>query len=73
VHIARRDGKEAVRWAELLVSKQNNALNQLLLGDAQQLRGNGSAAQAAWTKAANSGNATARQRLGEDDEEDEEE
>jgi Tfp pilus assembly protein PilF len=69
VHLARRDGMEAMRWAERLVAKQNNALHQLLLGDAQALRGNIGAAQAAWSKAANGGNATARQRLHEDDKE----
>jgi hypothetical protein len=63
VHIARRDGKEAVRWAELLVQKQNSGLHQLLLGDAQSLRGNSGAAQEAWNKAARAGNATARERL----------
>jgi hypothetical protein len=73
VHLARKDGKEAVRWAELLVAKQSNGLHQLLLGDAQALRGNNSAAQTAWTKAAKAGNATAQQRLAADDEEEEEE
>jgi tetratricopeptide (TPR) repeat protein len=75
VHLARRDGTEAVRWAERLVAKQNNALHQLLLGDAQALRGNSGAAVAAWTKSAEAGNTTARQRLGndEDDEDDEDE
>lgn len=71
VHLARRDGKEAVRWAERLIAKQDNPLHQLLLGDAQSLRGNSGAAQAAWTKAATGGNKAARQRLAnsEDDEE----
>ena|GEM_PF-4254116 len=73
VHLARKDGKEAVRWAELLVAKQSNGLHQLLLGDAQAMRGNNSAAQTAWTNAAKAGNATARQRLAADDEEEEEE
>jgi hypothetical protein len=63
VHLARRDGIEALRWAQRLVDKQDSAVNQLLLGDALALRGNSDAAQAAWTKAANGGNATARKRL----------
>ena len=63
VHLARKDGKEAVRWAELLVAKQSTAVHQLLLGDAQALRGNATAAEAAWSKAAKAGNATAKQRL----------
>jgi hypothetical protein len=64
VHLARRDGAEAVRWASLLVSKQpSNGVNQLLLGDAQALYGDQDAARAAWTAAARSGNALARQRL----------
>lgn len=74
VHLARKDGKEAVRWAERLVAKQNNPANQLLLGDAQALRGNRSAARAAWTKAAKGGNSTAQRRLSNlpaDDEEEE--
>lgn len=71
VHLARKDGKEAVRWAELLVAKQSSGLHQLLLGDAQALRGNRGAAEAAWTKAAKAGNATAQQRLAGDEEEEE--
>jgi Tfp pilus assembly protein PilF len=67
VHLARRDGMEAMRWAERLVAKQNNPFHQLLLGDAQALRGNSGAAQEAWAKAARGGNATARKRLADDE------
>jgi tetratricopeptide (TPR) repeat protein len=64
VHIQRRDGAEAVRWAKQLVEKQpDNGVNQLLLGDAQKLRGDLTSAQEAWTEAARLGNATARERL----------
>jgi tetratricopeptide (TPR) repeat protein len=64
VHIQRRDGAEAVRWAKQLVDKQpDNGVNQLLLGDALQLRGDLGGAQDAWTEAARLGNATARERL----------
>jgi hypothetical protein len=63
VHLARRDGAEAVRWAKLLVSKQPGGVSQLLLGDAQALYGDHEAATNAWTAAAKSGNALARQRL----------
>jgi tetratricopeptide (TPR) repeat protein len=65
VHLVRRDGVEAVRWANRLVAKQNNGESQLLLGDALSLRGDADAAREAWTAAANRGNATARQRLQE--------
>jgi tetratricopeptide (TPR) repeat protein len=63
VHLTRRDGAEAVRWAKRLVAKQPNGANQLLLGDAQALYGDEDAARAAWTLAADSGNNIARQRL----------
>jgi tetratricopeptide (TPR) repeat protein len=64
VHIERRDGAEAVRWAKQLVEQQpENGANLLLLGDAQQLRGDLSAARDAWSEAADYGNATARERL----------
>jgi Tfp pilus assembly protein PilF len=66
VHIQRRDGAEAVRWAEQLVAKHSNdPVNLLLLGDAQRLRGDITAAQEAWTEAARNGSAAARQRLRE--------
>jgi predicted negative regulator of RcsB-dependent stress response len=64
VHLQRKDGSEAVRWAERLVAKQpNRGNNQLLLGDAWALRGDKARARAAWHRAASYGNATARKRL----------
>jgi hypothetical protein len=64
VHIERRDGVEAVRWAKQLVDTQpRNGAYLLLLGDAEQLRGDLSAARDAWQEAADNGNATARERL----------
>jgi Flp pilus assembly protein TadD len=66
VHLARRDGAEAVRWANRLIAKQpKSGESQLLLGDALALRGDSDAARAAWTTAARRGNAAARQRLRE--------
>jgi hypothetical protein len=66
VHLQREDGSEAVRWAEQLVKMQpNRSNNQLLLGDAYALRGQRSAALAAWRLSAKYGNRVARQRLGE--------
>jgi len=67
VHLARRDGVEAIRWANRLIAAQpNNGVHQLLLGDAQKLRGDEEAAREAWTKAAHSGNAAARKRLADE-------
>jgi tetratricopeptide (TPR) repeat protein len=63
VHLARRDGNEALRWAKRLVARQDDALAQLLLGDALALRGDLGGAREAWEEAAEGGNATARQRL----------
>jgi tetratricopeptide (TPR) repeat protein len=64
VHLARRDGAEALRWATRLVAKQpKDASFQLLLGDALALRGDLQGARDAWTDAAEHGNAMARQRL----------
>jgi tetratricopeptide (TPR) repeat protein len=63
VHIARRDGAEAVRWAKRLITKQPGGDSQLLLGDAFALRGDADAARAAWTSAARGGNAAAKKRL----------
>ena len=66
VHLVRKDGAEAVRWAKRLVQLQpSNGGYQLLLGDAQALYGDGDAARDAWTAAANSGNSVARSRLEE--------
>jgi tetratricopeptide (TPR) repeat protein len=67
VHLARRDGVEALRWANRLVGVQpSSGANQLLLGDALKLRGDADGAQAAWSRAARAGNATARERLAEE-------
>ena len=66
VHLARRDGSEAVRWAKQLIALQpQQATSQLLLGDALALRGDDEAARSAWRRAALGGNATARERLEE--------
>jgi Flp pilus assembly protein TadD len=67
IHLVRKDGSEAVRWAKRLVAAQpSNGSYQLLLGDSQALYGDGDAAQTAWTAAAKAGNATARTRLAEE-------
>ena len=64
VHLERRDGKQAVRWAKRLVSRQRSrAANRLLLGDAWALQGNKKAARSAWSAAARMGSAAARKRL----------
>jgi hypothetical protein len=64
VHLRRKDGAEAVRWAERLVKQQpKRGNNQLLLGDAWALRGQPARARAAWLRAAAYGNAAARSRL----------
>ncbi|HKP64129.1 MAG TPA: tetratricopeptide repeat protein, partial [Polyangiales bacterium] len=64
VHILRKDGAEAVRWAKRLVArKPNRGFSQLLLGDAQALRGDDKAARRAWTQAARYGSPAARARL----------
>jgi cytochrome c-type biogenesis protein CcmH/NrfG len=64
VHLARRDGVEALRWADRLIAKEpNNAGYLLLLGDARALHGEADAAHTAWTQAARGGIAAARQRL----------
>ena len=64
VHLQRRDGAEAVRWAKKLVTIQpRRSNNQLLLGDAYQLRGNLTKAKRAWRRSATYGNRIARRRL----------
>jgi Flp pilus assembly protein TadD len=64
VHLARKDGAEALRWATRLTAKQpKDGVSQLLLGDALALRGDEDGAREAWTRAAERGNATAKQRL----------
>jgi tetratricopeptide (TPR) repeat protein len=63
VHIARKDGAEAVRWAKQLVAKQpKNGQHQLLLGDAEALHGDSAAARDAWKRAIRYGSAAAMQR-----------
>jgi predicted negative regulator of RcsB-dependent stress response len=53
-----------VRWANQLVANQpKNGQNQLLLGDAEALRGDLAAARAAWNRAVRYGSPAARQRL----------
>lgn len=64
VHLQRKDGAEAVRWAKRLNARQpGRGSHQLLLGDALALRGDVRAARAAWTRAARHGSRTARKRL----------
>jgi len=64
VHIKRKEGPEAVRWAERLVARvPKRAQYQLLLGDAAALSGDLTAAQAAWKRAARYGSPSARARL----------
>jgi histone H1/5 len=64
VHLQRKDGSEAVRWAKRLVAKEpKSGQNQLLLGDAWALRGNAKYARAAWLQAVRYANSTARKRL----------
>jgi hypothetical protein len=66
VHLQRRDGSEAVRWAKRLVAKEpKSGQNQLLLGDAWALRGDAKSARAAWIQAVRYANSTARKRLKE--------
>ncbi len=66
VHLQRRDGDEALRWARKLVAMQpRRSNNQLLLGDAYKLRGYLKRAERAWHRSAAYGNRTARQRLRE--------
>src|SRR6202008_649474 len=49
VHLQRKDGAEAVRWAKRLVAKEpKSGQNQLLLGDAYALRSDSKDARAAW-------------------------
>ncbi len=66
VHLQRRDGDEALRWArKLVVMQPKRSNNQLLLGDAYKLRGYLIRAKRAWRRSAAYGNLTARQRLRE--------
>lgn len=64
VHLNRRDGREALRWAQRLVRRQpKRGNNQLLLGDAYKLSGNTTKARQAWRQALRYGNVAARKRL----------
>jgi len=64
LHLARKDGREAVRWARKLVRVQpKRGNNQLLLGDAYMLRRNVSKAKAAYRQSARYGNRTAKKRI----------
>ena len=64
VYLERRNGAEAVRWAEQLVKLQpNRDSHQLLLGDAYALRGNRVEAEQAWQQASQLGSRTASKRL----------
>jgi Flp pilus assembly protein TadD len=66
VHLQRKDGSEAVRWAKRLVAKDpKSGQNQLMLGDAWALRGDAKNARAAWVQAVRYANSTARKRLKE--------
>jgi hypothetical protein len=64
VHLKRRDGVEALRWARKLTQLQpRRSNNQLLLGDAYALMDAHGAARKAWTTAARYGSRAARKRL----------
>ena len=64
LQLRRHDGAEAVRWAKRLIAVQpKRGNNRLLLGDAWAMHGDQTLARDAWRRAANYGNATARQRL----------
>ena len=64
VHLARRDGVEALRWARKLVQLQpKRGIHQRLLGDAHALTGSTAAARQAWQLGSRLGDRTARQRM----------
>lgn len=64
VYLDRKNGVEAVRWAEPLVKLQPSRDSyQLLLGDAYALRGDAAKAEQAWRQAKQLGSKTARKRL----------
>ena len=64
VHLGRRDGVEALRWAKKLVELQpKRGAHQRLLGDAYALAGNKSAARSAWQLGARLGDRTSRMRM----------
>jgi len=62
--IRQRDGKQAVSFANQLVTTQPDEVNHLvLLGDAYKSAGKRKEAREAWKTAARKGNAEARARL----------
>jgi hypothetical protein len=63
VHLGRRDGAEAVRWAKKLVSLQAKPGHHRLLGDAYALAGDKTQARKAWQNASRLGDRAARERL----------
>jgi hypothetical protein len=64
VHLQRKQGQEALRWAEQLVALQpDRDINQLLLGDAHALNGSRAEAESAWKRARQLGSRTASLRL----------
>ncbi len=64
VHLERRDGVEALRWAERLVTmKPNRSNHHLLHGDALALNGKMDGARKAWRRSARYGNRRAKKRL----------
>jgi len=65
IHLERKDGTEALRWAKRIVALQpKSSYNRLLLGDAYALNGDKKRARQAWESAAKRGNKRARKRLG---------
>jgi hypothetical protein len=64
VHLGRRDGVEALRWAKKLVELQpKRGAHQRLLGDAYALTGDKSSARNAWQLGMRLGDRTSRSRL----------
>jgi tetratricopeptide (TPR) repeat protein len=64
VHLARRDGVEAVRWARKLVALQGQrGAHHRLLGDAYALSGAKDPARKSWQQAVKLGDRAARARL----------
>jgi hypothetical protein len=64
VHLSRRDGVEALRWAKKLVQLQGKrGAHHRLLGDAYALAGNKSAARSAWQQGVRLGDRMSRSRM----------
>jgi hypothetical protein len=64
VHLGRRDGAEAVRWAKKLVALQSKpGVHHRLLGDAYALAGDKTGARKAWQQGSRQGDRVARERL----------